>query len=304
MKHIQEIVGSILNERKDGLPTGLKFLDKYLGGLYPGELTVICGDTDSGKTAIMIRQINCLAIDYNVPVLVVLSTNEKTFLANMAAYYCSIFTEDVHKLFTNEKCPTGVYLYLDKLVHAPIYLVNIADFEEPNHEKLHKIIQENNIKAVFVENVQWTYNKQRNHEMIAQQLKRLAQEEQVVVVAEYHIWTDCDLPALSIQQFEKHDVAMLADNIIGMLDYQNHGVLTDEHGKSLRGEVRMKIIKHKGVLAKNKETRFWRMQLMVLNNHHATYIGNERDKLFNDNSPLSTLMKEFDCELEDVSTIL
>jgi len=109
---------------------------------------------------------------------------------------------------------------------------------------------------------------------------------------------------LSILQFEKDDVSMMADNIIGMLDFQNHDILVDEQGKDISGEIRMKIIKHKGILAKNKETRYRKAQLMVRNNHHATYIGNVREKLFDDKSPLSALIKELDCEVEDVSSTL
>lgn len=302
MKHIKEIVESYLKEKTEGLPTGLKFLDENIGGLYPGELTVICGDSDSGKTALMIRQINCLAIDGRVPVLVVLCTNEETFLANMAAYYCSIITDDVRQVFTDEECSAETYCYLDKLLQAPIYFVNIADFEETSSEELHKFIQDNNIKAVFVENVQWINNMERNHEVIAQPLKALAKEEQVAVVAEYHLWTNDDFPPLSILQFEKDDVSMMADNIIGMLDFQNHNILVDEQGKDISGEIRMKIIKHKGILAKNKETRYRKAQLMVRNNHHATYIGTDRKKLFDGNSSLSSLIKELDCEVEDISS--
>ena len=54
MKHIKEIVEDDRVKRAPAMTAGLRFLDENMGGLYPGELTVICGDTNCGKTAVMI----------------------------------------------------------------------------------------------------------------------------------------------------------------------------------------------------------------------------------------------------------
>ncbi|MBQ9636328.1 MAG: hypothetical protein IJV36_00335 [Prevotella sp.] len=67
MKHITEIVQDIKGLEAKPLTTGLKFLDKSMGGLYPGELTVVCGDTNCGKTALMIRLIHRLTEDKKKP---------------------------------------------------------------------------------------------------------------------------------------------------------------------------------------------------------------------------------------------
>ena len=82
MRHIKDSIDQVRNQNVSALPFGLEYIDDYLGGLYPGEMTVICGDADDGKTALMIRQIHRLAFDEEIPVLMVLNgMSEHTFLA-------------------------------------------------------------------------------------------------------------------------------------------------------------------------------------------------------------------------------
>ena len=112
MRHIKDSMDRIKEQKVSDLPVGIKFLDNNLGGLYPGELTVICGDADDGKTALMIRQIHRLAIDEEIPVMIVLNgMSERTFLACMAAFYCSIITNDVHQVYSDNVCKDEVEAY-------------------------------------------------------------------------------------------------------------------------------------------------------------------------------------------------
>lgn len=43
MRHIKDGINRIKEQGEAVLPVGMKFLNEYLGGLYPGEMTVICG---------------------------------------------------------------------------------------------------------------------------------------------------------------------------------------------------------------------------------------------------------------------
>ena len=87
MRHIKDSLDMVKEQETFVLSFGMKYLDENLGGVYPGEMTVICGDADDGKTALMIRQIHRLAFDEGIPVMIVLNgTSERTFLACMAAF--------------------------------------------------------------------------------------------------------------------------------------------------------------------------------------------------------------------------
>jgi predicted ATP-dependent serine protease len=46
MRHIKDSINLISGRNQLPMPFGMKYLDKNLGGLYPGELTVICGNPD------------------------------------------------------------------------------------------------------------------------------------------------------------------------------------------------------------------------------------------------------------------
>ena len=73
MEHISNIIDEVIQQEITPIKSGIKFLDETLGGYYPGEMTTICGDINSGKTAIIIAQINHLAVDQHIPTLLVLN---------------------------------------------------------------------------------------------------------------------------------------------------------------------------------------------------------------------------------------
>ena len=58
MEHISNIIEEVKQQEIIPIKSGIKFLDDTLGGYYPGEVTTICGDIGSGKTAIIIAQLN------------------------------------------------------------------------------------------------------------------------------------------------------------------------------------------------------------------------------------------------------
>ena len=51
MEHISDIIEGVKSLKGYPILTGFKFLDTVIGGYYPGELTTICGEEDSGKSA-------------------------------------------------------------------------------------------------------------------------------------------------------------------------------------------------------------------------------------------------------------
>ena len=226
-------------------------------------MTVICGDVDDGKTALMIRQIHRLAFDEEIPVLMVLNgMSEHTFLACMAAYYCSIITNDVHQVYTDDVHKDEVEAYWRLLEKKPVYLADTKDISAMDSDSIKQFVSAKGIKAVFFEQASVMTIKGWKISRLGYYLKQLAKDLQVAIVAEYEFWYNDYEQPLSFQQFEKNHFSNFADNIIGLLDFANHQVFMDEKGNNLRGYVRMKVIKHKGIISSGKERVFHKMCLM------------------------------------------
>lgn len=270
MRHIKESIDQVKNQDVSALPFGLEFLDDYLGGLYPGEMTVICGDADDGKTALVIRQIHRLAFDEEIPVLMVLNgMSEHTFLACMAAYYCSIITNDVHQVYTDRDCKEKVEAYWHLLERKPVFLADTKDISAMDSDSIKQFVSAKGIKAVFFEQASVMTIKGWKISRLGYYLKQLAKELQVAIVAEYEFWYNDYEQPLSFQQFEKNHFSNFADNIIGLLDFANHQVFMDEKGNNLRGFVRMRVMKHKGIVSSNKENVFHKMHLLCRSDERA-----------------------------------
>lgn len=270
MRHIKESIDQVKNQDFCALPFGLEFLDDYLGGLYPGEMTVICGDADDGKTALMIRQIHRLAFDEEIPVLMVLNgMSEHTFLACMAAFYCSIITNDVHQVYTDSDRKEEVEAYWHLLERKPVFLADTKDISAMDSDSIKQFVSAKGIKAVYFEQASMMTIKGWKISRLGYYLKQLAKELQVAIVAEYEFWYNDYEQPLSFQQFEKNHFSNFADNIIGLLDFANHQVFMDEKGNNLRGFVRMRVMKHKGIVSSNKENVFHKMHLMCRSDERA-----------------------------------
>ena len=283
MKHINELVKNYKAKEEVAITAGLKFLDENIGGLYPGELTIICGDANCGKTAIMIRQIHQLAMEKKLPVMMVLNgMSERTFLACMTVYYCSLLTKDVRKVFTDPLCNDDVENYMKLLQECPIFIMECHEFEKIHNSQLKEIVEKKGIRAIFVECMGFFCESSIEQKYFARRLKLMAKNLNVTIVGEYHFFTNEDFPALSIRQFEKDNVIMIADNIIGIVDFKQQGIYVDEKGNDLRGMVSVKIIKHKGVMSEDKDVIIKKMRLFVRSNSRATYIDDDSELLLGD----------------------
>ena len=167
-----------------------------------------------------------------------------------------------------------------KLLHeCPIYIMERHEFEMIHDSQLREFIEDNGIQAIFVECMGFFCESSIEQKYFARRLKLMAKNLNVTIVGEYHFFTNEDYPALSIRQFENNDVIMFADNIIGIIDFQQHGTKVDEKGNDLRGKVRLKIIKHKGVMSEDKDVIVTKMRLFVRSNSTATYIDGDSESV-------------------------
>ena len=291
MKSIKDIISS--NHVPKPLPTDLEFLDDNLGGLYPGEMTIICGEADSGKTALIIRMIHHIAIEKEVPVLILLNwMSEHTLLACMTAYYCNIKTSDIHEVLLN---PTytdyDVEDYLKLLEKKPIYFSDVKELKENGIDSLKEIITSKGIKAIFSEQTD-EYHVDPDHAVFL--LKRLAKETQSTVIAESEDWCRfLNLPTTLRDISSKYK--NYADSIVGIYAFDTEDYLDGRINKNLLGHIKLKILKHKGVVSSGKETII-RKDDLFFRNKEIVYI-NESTSVINSNPSVKSLMDRFDCEI-------
>lgn len=296
MKRVDEILKSTESSVQAPVNTDIAFLDEALGGLYPGEMTMICGDADSGKTALMIRLIHRMAFEENMPVLVLLNgMSEHTFLACMTAYYCNIKTTDVHQVFVNPICSKDdVVAYWELLSEKPVFFSDFQKLSPKPMDILKDDILGHGIKAVFVEQATYFVMKLLDETSASFLLKKLAKETQTVVIAEYE-WGDDQRHPLTLLGFPRDGFTSNSDNVISMLDYENYGFFYNEKGEDLHGCIEMRIMKHKGVASTGKEIV---MQKDSLYYRCPELAPLSETKTSADSNPAIRRLKDsFDCEI-------
>ena len=298
MKHIKEIVENVNSQEKVALTSGMEFLEENMGPLYPGDLTLICSEINSGKSALMIQQIHRIAIDNKEPVLVVLSgKDEISFLACMAAYYCSILLNDVRRVLSDPLYKDVVKRYMELIQQAPIYFINRKEFFQKEGD-VSEFVKEKGINAIFVESLPWMSPDSHKKGQLAMRLKELTINLQVAMIVEYQLRPDDNDPIFYIEQYGKNELAVYADNIIVLEDFSQHRFIDDEEGNDLRGKMKLKIMKHKGTLARDKEIVFPRIQLLLRDLHNAKGLD-DYNGLFAENSAMDHLRSKLDLELQD-----
>ena len=196
----------------------------------------------------MIRQIHRLAFDEEIPVLMVLNgMSEHTFLACMAAYYCSIITNDVHQVYTDDVHKDEVEAYWRLLEKKPVYLADTKDISAMDSDSIKQFVSAKGIKAVFFEQASVMKIKGWKISRLGYYLKQLAKDLQVAIVAEYEFWYNDYEQPLSFQQFEK-----------------NH----------------FSNFEHKGIISSGKERAFHKMRLMCRSEERASL---NEDKMSSNN---------------------
>lgn len=280
MKHVSEIVSEVIADRTDPIMTGLPPLDELVGGYYPGELTVVCGGENVGKTAFIVHQVNRMAIDLGIATYLNIGfMNEQMWLSMMAAYYCGIHTNNLHTVLSSPMYEAAVNDYLTMLKQAPLF-VEAGFIQEPELEHTVKVIKREGIKIAFIDDAMWFGDDRRD-------LKRLAIECGIPVVA-----------AMLTRPNERDGLAgyrpMLSDLdsqrygsdvVIGLMDFEANHIYQDENGRNLRDVLELGILKNKGMMALSqvrirKSSLYARclskddekqiMEEMIVQNHHVS----------------------------------
>ena len=260
MEHISNIIDEVIQQEITPIKSGIKFLDETLGGYYPGEMTTICGDINSGKTAIIIAQINHLAVDQHIPTLLVLNNMTiESYLSCMAAYYCNIEADNIHSVLKSEQYKDKVNAYLELLKEAPLYVVKAQWYEnKPFFDKLEAYIEKNGIKIAFFDEMLVYYNP--SGEESNNLIKTLALSQNIPIVTTCCTWSDREgvdgiKPFLRdlCEYGERHG----NDVVISITNYEQYHIYQDERGQDLRGMRLMEILKAKGIIDKREHLFYW-----------------------------------------------
>lgn len=257
MEHISDIIENVQSLTDYPISTGFKFLDTIIGGYYPGELTTICGEEDSGKSAYVISQLNHIAMEQKIATLLIINSMSKRALVScMAAYYCNIETYNVHSVLYDEQYETAVKNYMQKLKEAPLYVISEWCFNEGEHlEEIESFIQAHRIKIAFFDESNGSFEYSAKRKVSINNLKALALKTNIPVVATTCIWNDREgaegmKPFLQDLYFcsEIHG----HDTVIGLIKYERHCVFQDENGRDLRDTIHLEILKKRGRIVKRK----------------------------------------------------
>lgn len=257
MEHISDIIKDVKSLTEYPISTGYKFLDTMIGGHYPGEMTTICGEEDSGKSAYVISQLNHIAVEQKIATLLIINNMSKRSLVScMTAYYCNLEAYNINSVLDDEQHMTAVKNYLQKLKEAPLFVMSEWCFNEGELlEEIESVIQIHRIKIAFFDesNGSWEYSAKKRVNVNC--LKTLSLKMNIPVVATTCIWNEREgmegmRPFLQDLYFcsEIHG----HDTVIGLIKYERHYVFQDENGRDLRDTIHLEILKKRGTIVKRR----------------------------------------------------
>ena len=262
MEHISEIKKEATVADGKPIATGLRFLDGILGGYYPGELTTICGEEDCGKTAFVVSQLNSIAVEQRIPTLVVLNNMpRRTFLACMAAYYCSFEHVNVHAIMDDGQHSDEVKAYLEILKGAPLYVIRKETYEENAlTPEIEGTIQMYGIKIVFVDEAGSFWMSEKLKSSPVSSYKTMAIKMNIPIVITSCVWNNRE--GIEGMKPFLRDVYLYcdihgSDSVVGLFRYDRHYIYQDEHGRDLHDMVNVEILKCKGKTTKRKFLMPW-----------------------------------------------
>lgn len=214
----------------------------------------------------MITQINRIAVDHNIPTLLVLDNMKlETFIALMASYYCGIKVTNVHTVLTSPLYKDSVDDYLNKLKSSPLYIweENFLSTDLLDTDSIIEIVKEHHIQIIFYDEVM---NFSNYHDsQVGNILKRMALKLDVPVVATCTVGQSENFgysAEISLSKFCSLGGFYGSDVIVSITDFEKLKIYTDEHGRNLRGKVQLKILKYKGTV-KQKRGLFEREAMLM-----------------------------------------
>ena len=232
---LSEYVKSIVKEAKAGkkssLSTGLKTLDRFSGGIRPGELVIIASRPGVGKSALALSMAMNMAYGTNpVPVgffsmemsgteltECVISNKGKINLISLKSY--SKDEDTIRRLSAVAgqllMSPVNIYICDERRQKISDFIIRVR-----------RMVNENNVKAVFVDSIStlgsggYSSNNVR-HEylpMVVKRLKQIACELNISVICTCHVNESGAIRAPMLEDIRDADLIVRDADLIILLD--------------------------------------------------------------------------------------
>lgn len=214
------------------VPSGFDEFDKEHEGFLSGSLTIIYGESGSGKTSFIISLIKQCSIDKDIPTCF-LSSNlssidlHEKLIKNLIGL--ELGNNEEYELFAKEKA-------IKKMESSKIVHKNVSNYTEIKRQLL-KIKMTEGIKLALIDELDFDLNHQEIKE-----LRMLAKQLNIPIISTKRIVRNKKITINSIPEMEKElSIEDLGHHHIYLLRPETYGIVEDHYGNSL---VRKIIIKH------------------------------------------------------------
>ena len=249
MEHISKVLEGLHQQNNVPIETGISFLDKTIGGYYPGEMTTICGSELCCKTAFVIHQLCQIAIDKKIPTLLLLNyMSEGNFISSMIAYYCNMEAHDMHHILDSKNNQKDVSDFMRQLMESPLYIAKSGWYEDKNiSDVIDNFVESEKIKIIFVDEVILDLTLDEVRKLSC--MREIAVKKNIPVVTTCCIWNCRDgLDGIrpSITDLCNYSYLHGHDVVIGLTNYEQHYIFMDDKGYDLHGTIGLEILKFRG----------------------------------------------------------
>ena len=197
--HISKLMGNYADEKRHDcniIGTGIKPLDRIIGGFQSGELITIAGRPLMGKKELCLYLIHRWAVEDKIPVAVYdMEDCDETFanqlLANSAKLPChklrlgtELSPEEKHRkeIAMKQLSDSPLYLnstYMEGMVDTALTMENLS-------KSIREVVMRHGVKVIFVMGFQYLdegYSTNNIYRRQALALKNLARELNVIIIA-------------------------------------------------------------------------------------------------------------------------
>ncbi|WP_299052921.1 replicative DNA helicase [uncultured Polaribacter sp.] len=189
LKKIQEIGNQ---EGMSGLATGFTKLDALTSGWQPSDLVIIAARPGMGKTAFVISMAKNMAIDFNHGVAVFsLEMSSVQLITRMISSETGLTSEKLRKGNLEPHEWEQLNVKVKKLSDAPIFIDDTPSLSVFDlRAKARRLVSQHNVKIIVIDYLQLMTaggkaggNREQEISMISRNLKALAKELEVPVIA-------------------------------------------------------------------------------------------------------------------------
>ena len=176
-----------------GLSTGIHELDSLIGGLRPSQLIIVAGRPGMGKSSLALRMIEQIGLVEKKGVLFFSMEMDRHNIAqNMLCSHCRVNASGVRKGFISDEEFARIMNGAGAFEEAPIFIDDTPGLSMLElRARARRMKMEHDIQAIFLDYMQFmetrdlkrAENRQQEIAQISRQLKTLARELDVPVIA-------------------------------------------------------------------------------------------------------------------------